>query len=463
MPEFTKNPSQVEAVRRMAKYMHFLLYGGSRSGKSVIFLRTLIARAIRHKSSHVVLRKHLDHVVSSIWMETLPFCLDVCGLARTVKLNHTKHYVTFPNKSIIYLGGLDDKERTDKILGREFSTIWFNECSEISWDSVQTALSRLAERSGLAPRAWYDCNPPNKKHWTYNVFRELLNPKERTALPKRLYGCMKINPQENAHNLADGYIDNVLGIMTGNKRKRFMDGEWTDDSEGALWTSELIGAYRVKEDRVPDLVRIIVGVDPNVSDNPNSDECGIVVAGLGVNEHVYVLADCTVAGGPREWALAVVAAYKKYEADLVVGEVNNGGDLVEINLRTVEEDLSYESIRATRGKIKRAEPVAALYERGIVHHAGEFPELEAEMTTWNPELDATEKDWSPNRMDALVWTVTKLKLDNSRPYIYTPEQPTDKRSDIEKQFAISERIRDMIANEPDSVKRAEMEEYARGL
>ena len=157
-------------------------------------------------------------------------------------------------------------------------------------------------------------------------------------------------------------------------------------------------------------MRVVVGVDPAVSSNPNSDETGIVVCGLGYDGHGYVLDDRSLVGSPEEWGISSVEAYRSWEADRIVAEVNNGGDLVESNIRAIDRSVSYKAVHASRGKAVRAEPVSALYEQGKVHHVGAFPALEDQMTQYDPTASGQP---SPDRMDALVWGLTELMLKDS--------------------------------------------------
>lgn len=181
-----------------------------------------------------------------------------------------------------------------------------------------------------------------------------------------------------------------------------------DEAPGALWNNALIAANRIGINDVPPLSRIVVGVDPP----GGATECGIVIAGIGYNGHGYVLADYSTQSTPQGWAGAVVSAYEFYQADRVVGEANYGGDMVENTIRTVEGGaaVSYKDVHASRGKALRAEPVAAFYERGMVHHAGEFPHLETEQCTWQPGSGMK----SPNRLDGLVWALTDLMLEDAQ-------------------------------------------------
>ena len=189
-----------------------------------------------------------------------------------------------------------------------------------------------------------------------------------------------INPHENIENLPDGYIEHTLSNASERAKLRFLYGEFSDENENALWKSQtMIDPYRVNAEP-EELERIVVGVDPAVTSAEASDHTGIVVAGsktIDGEEHYFVLEDCSLIAPPERWANRIVQAYRNWEADLVVAEVNQGGDLVESVLRNVSPNLPVQKVRASRGKIVRAEPVSALYEQGRVHHVG-FADAEDE-------------------------------------------------------------------------------------
>lgn len=209
----------------------------------------------------------------------------------------------------------------------------------------------------------------------------------------------------NAANLAKSFLRNLKKKYEGTRLGRQeLEAEILDDNPGALWKRSQIDALRVRSH--PELIRVVVAVDPAVSANATSAETGIIVVGLGVDGHAYVLADHTLSGTPGEWGAAVATAYHLHRADRVIGEVNNGGDLVESNVRTADPNLSYRAVRASRGKYTRAEPCAALYEQGRVHHVGAFAKLEDQQCDWDPTSGAA----SPDRLDALVWALTELML-----------------------------------------------------
>jgi hypothetical protein len=343
-------------------------------------------------------------------MDTLPKVLELCfpELKGLVEFNRSDFYVKFPNESEIWIGGLDEKERTEKILGLEYASIYFNESSQISFPAMEMALTRLAQNTSLKNKAYYDCNPPTKSHWLYSYFFLKLNPETKTAHVKpEIYMEMRMNPEGNRENLPEGYIEEELGGLSERKRKRFQLGEWLDDVEGALWTRNMINATRVV--KAPELFRIVVSVDPAVTATPTSNRTGIIVQGIDGRGHGYVLADRTMEqASPAEWGRAVVNAYQEFKADLVVAEANNGGDLVERNIKVIDPTTRFKSVHATRGKIVRAEPVAGLYEEGKWHHVGEFPELEDEQCSYAPQLQGNEGMESPDRLDALVWGAWEL-------------------------------------------------------
>lgn len=406
---FTKTIAQTKAIDLLGGPQKWtLLYGGSRSGKTFIIIYALIARAsIAPDTRHVIFRYRFNHAKASVFQDTLPKVLRLCFPHLKVKVDHTDYTVTLPNGSSIVVAGLDDKERTEKILGQEFSTIYLNEASQIPYVSAQMSLTRLAQKSALKNKMYVDANPPTKSHWLYRLFVQHIDPITKSKIPNPDdFMCMRINPDDNAINVSDDYITSTLAGLTDRAKRRFLYGEWLDDAEGALWNRDMINAARVTT-APPQLMRIVVGCDPAVTAKEGSDSTGIVVAGMDRRGHYYILADRTMdKATPNAWGNAVVNAYEEYQADTVVAEVNQGGDLVEMNIKRTNSNLRYKSVHSTRGKILRAEPIAGLYEQGRVHHVGEYPELEDQMCSYAPQVQ-DEMD-SPDRLDALVFALTEL-------------------------------------------------------
>jgi len=210
---------------------------------------------------------------------------------------------------------------------------------------------------------------------------------------------------DNAANLAAAFLKGIRRKYEGTRLgQQELYAELLEDTPGALWTLSQIERLRVA--RAVALLRVVVAIDPSVTAKEGSDECGIIVAGLGADGHLYILEDLSGVMSPDAWARKAVDAYERWQADRIVAEVNNGGDLVEATIRTVSQHVAYRAVRAAKAKRARAEPVAALYEQSRAHHVGVLKPLEDQMTTW----DSTAGSSSPDRLDAMVWAATDLML-----------------------------------------------------
>lgn len=220
------------------------------------------------------------------------------------------------------------------------------------------------------------------------------------------------NTFENAANLAPAALQQ-LEDKYGNTRlgRQELYAEVLDDYEGALWSYSMIEATRITPQEAPEMQRIVVAIDPAVTNNENSDETGMVVAGQGIDSRYYVFEDVSGKMTPDGWGRLAVDMFYKYQADRIVAEVNNGGDLVERLIRTIDNNVPYTPVNAARGKIIRAEPIAALYEQKRVSHVGMFSELEEQMCSYT---GVSKK--SPDRLDALVWAITELSQSSGTAY-----------------------------------------------
>lgn len=411
-------PKQAEGNRLLAgPATHIMLRGGSRSGKTFLITRAMCIRAMKAEGSrHAIFRYRFNHIKASIWNDTLPKVMKLCFPQVPLSLNQTDLIATFPNKSQIVLGGLDDKARVEKVLGQEYATIYANESSQIPWTSIEASHSRLAQNVGLALKYYYDCNPPSKLHWSYQLFKEGLKPgtRERLANPQD-YAEMQINPIDNADNLPPKYFE-ILASMSAAQRLRFERGEWSSEVNGALWALEdriaddgqvMKGIDSERASVAPEMQRIVVSVDPSgTKGDGKGDDIGIVVAGQGVDGRFYVLEDLSCQMSPDGWSRRAVEAYTRWNADRLVAERNFGGAMVEAVIRQVDRNVAYKEVTASRGKSARAEPVAALYEQGRVSHVGFHAELEDQMCAMTPSGFMGEG--SPDRADALVWAITEL-------------------------------------------------------
>lgn len=402
---------------------HTLLRGGSRSGKTFLIVATIVLRALKAPGSrHAILRFRGNAAWSTIWLGTLPRVMQLVFPHVKYQEHKREGYISFSNGSEIWVGGLDDKERVDKILGMEFASLFFNETSQIPYVSVLTALTRLAQRVPLRLRAYYDCNPSGTGHYTYQLFKANKDPESGRPVNPDDYREMQMNPEGNRENIAEGYIEDVLAGLPEKQRRRFLLGEWSPEVEGALWQLETLDRARIEPNgrsldemfadmTIPPLVRCVVAVDPSGAagkEEERSDEIGIVVAGKGRDGKAYVLADRTLKDAPLIWGRAASRAYDEFRADSVVAEVNYGGAMVTHVVQTADPKIRVKTITASRGKAVRAEPIAALFEKDMVRLVGEFRQLEEQML--NMSAAGYQGSRSPDRLDACVWALSELML-----------------------------------------------------
>lgn len=433
---FRLNERQVTGILLMGgDQTHTLLYGGARSGKTFLIVRTLVNRALMvARSRHLMARFRLVDIEGSIIAETFPKVLELCfpEVKNEIEIKKADRYYLFPNGSEIWWAGLDDKERTEKILGKEFASTYLNECSQIPWASRNMVVTRLAQKISaenpkapgqtitLKLRAYYDENPPLKTHWTHQLFIEKRSPDTRKLLPNpENFNSMLINPVDNKDNLAPEFLSELANLPERMK-KRFLLGQFGEAGEGALWTEELLEQQRIEnDDDLPELQRIVVSVDPSgVRDveDTGRDEVGIIVTALGVDGKGYALEDLTMRGTPMEWGKAAVMAYHRWGADRIVAETNYGGAMVKAVVMAAAADLmrdllitqmpAFSEVTASRGKVVRAEPISALYEQQQVWHLAGLSRLEEEMCLFTTA--GYLGDRSPNRADALIWGLTAL-------------------------------------------------------
>jgi len=374
-------------------------------GKTFIAVLAIVTRALKAPHSrHGVIRKYLSSLKRSVWNDTLP---KVCRLlapdpkmyAATFHFCNQDMILTLGNGSEVCLFGLDDKERADRILGMEFTTLMFEECSELDYHAVHTAMTRLAQKTELVNRAYYTENPPSKRHWSYKLFIEKTKPDGTRVRRPGAYAHMQMNPMDNTDNISEDFLE-ILEDMPYKQRMRFIKGEFMDDSGEGVVNRGWIKYLDPRD--LPDLVRIIVAVDPSVSDSEEADEVGIVVVGKDAEDCFFVLCDGSFQGSPLKWSAKVAMLYNEFEADCVIYESNQGGLLVEQAIRNVDQAIPCKAVRAYRGKMLRAESISVLYERGRVFHCQEFSELEDELCDYNGEGK------SPNRLDSVVYGLLEL-------------------------------------------------------
>jgi phage terminase large subunit-like protein len=318
----------------------------------------------------------------------------ICRIARRFRpeFEISRRRLVWPNGAVAQIYSSEDPE---SLRGPQFHFAWCDELAK--WRHAEDTFDML--QFGLRLGVWP---------------RQLITTTPRPVpLLKRLMAdagtrLTRMPTAANARNLAPGFLD-ALALRYGGSRlgRQELDGELIADREDALWQRAAIEAATVRFTGA--LRRIVVAVDPPAASGASSC-CGIVVAGLETSGRAIVLADCSVEGAsPAAWATAVVRAYRRFDADRVVAEINQGGDMVTAMLRSIDANLPVSTVRATRGKFLRAEPVAALYEQGRVAHAGRFAALEDQMCDFGP--DGLSAGRSPDRLDALVWALTALVID----------------------------------------------------
>ena len=258
-------------------------------------------------------------------------------------------------------------------------------------------------------------NPSNKEHWIYKRFFEARGVEDGFSGKVDDTTYIHTTYLDNKINLSQSFLDQAERTKAVNllRYNHLFLGHWLESSEGLLWNVDLIDKFRVTD--APILRRVIVAIDPAITAKEGSDETGLVVVGLGTDLKGYVLEDASGTYTPNQWATKAKELYDKWQANEVVAEVNQGGDMVESTIKTVDPSIYVHKVHATKGKFVRAEPIYALYQQGKVHHVGYHSRLESQMVTWNPSDEHT----SPDRMDALVWGLTRLMLTS---------QPTSKGS-----------------------------------
>lgn len=287
-------------------------------------------------------------------------------------------------KSLIFTA-----DEPDRLRGKQHEKLWADElCAwryvAESWDQAMFGL-----RLGKQPQAIVTTTPRPIKS-----LKDLLNDPATVVTRGSTY--------DNRANLAPNFFSKITSKYENTRLGRQeLYAEVLEDIEGALWKNAMLDQYRVA--KAPDLRRIVVAIDPAVSANKTSDETGIVAVGQGIDKQYYPLSDVSGIYTPLEWAKKAIHQYETLEADAIVAEVNNGGDLVEANLKACGYKGRVIKVHASKGKVIRAEPVVGLYEQGQVHHVGDLAKLETQMTTWDPK-----EDDSPDRVDALVWAITEL-------------------------------------------------------
>jgi hypothetical protein len=412
--QFQLTSRQCEVRKVFATAARYLLvYGGSRSGKTFFICYAIITRALKAPGSrHVVFRQDGVDAKQSIGNETIPAVIALAFPGLEMKWNEKDGFYQIPNGSQIWLCGLKDKARLDKVLGKEFVTIYLNEASQITLEALRVVLTRLAQVVNqidgrkLEQKLYVDLNPTVAAHWSYQMWILGLTPEDATPVADHgaEFAHITVNPSDNVENLDPAYLKS-LADQPERMRKRFFEGLFTADDDNAIWRRSYI-----RRREAPPLVQTVVAVDPPAKSEAGSDECGLIVMGVCAAGVGYVLADESGKYRPEEWARRAVSLYDTYDADRIVAEINMGGEMVEAMIKAAARGrvIPYRPVTATKAKQIRAEPVAALYEQEKIYHVGEYPTLEDQMCSFTVGFDRKAAGYSPDRVDALVWAATDL-------------------------------------------------------
>jgi phage terminase large subunit-like protein len=315
----------------------------------------------------------------------------------------SKRRVTWPNGAI---ATAYSSEESDRLRGPNHDCIWGDELA--SWTDAQAVwdMAQFGLRLGKHPRSIVTTTPRPIK-----LLKDLLKREGHDVVVTRG------STFDNSENLAPAFLESVKQRYDGTRLGRQeLFAEMLSDTPGALWSQSWIDRDRIASLPFGNLQRVVIAIDPAVTSGENSDETGIIAAGVDANGVAYVLEDASGRYQPHEWAAKAIGLYKKYHADRIVAEIDNGGQMVEATLRSIDPNVSYKAIHASRGKVTRAEPVSTLYEQeGRVHHVGTFQALEDQMTAFTSDFSKASAGYSPDRVDACVFALTELVLTKQRP------------------------------------------------
>lgn len=368
-----------------SKLLKWMPLAGRGWGKTRVGAEFVRWQVEKHNVKHITLIGRTAADVRDVMVLGESGLLSVCPPYNKPEYKKGEAKVVWPNGAVAKMRSGDTP---DGLRGPQHEIAWIDELAAFryardTWDNLMLGL-----RLGHEPKVVITTTPKNTP-----LIRELISDPTVYVTRGASY--------ENRSNLSPSFFSEIVKRYEGTRLGRQeLYAELLADSEGALWKRDTIEAARVSQ--FPELTRIVVAVDPSVTSSDDAAETGIIVAGIAKNDHFYILADNSLRGTPHQWATAVISAYKLHRADRIIGEANNGGDLIEANIRTVDKNASFRKVHASRGKDIRAEPIASLYEQGRVHHVGYFSELEDQMCTWEPGQK------SPDRLDALVWALTEL-------------------------------------------------------
>ncbi|MBX9621671.1 MAG: terminase family protein [Alphaproteobacteria bacterium] len=371
----------------------WLILAGRGFGKTRMGAETIRAWIDQKIYQHVALIAETENEGRRVMIEGPSGLLNIYPPKETPLYEPSKRKVTWKNGAVATTFSADAFEQ---LRGPQFDAAWIDELSKFNYDQQVWDQLMFALRLGRYPRVIITTTPRPTP-----LLKKLIKNPDTIITRGTTF--------ENAANLAEPFLSYMKQNYENTRLGRQeLYAELLEENEGALWTHKMI--ERAREAYLPQpLKRLIIAIDPAVTSKAHSDETGIIAAGITQNGIGVILEDLSIKGTPSQWIQRVIKAYKRLKADRIVAEVNMGGELVEQLLRTFDPSLSYKSLHATRGKMMRAEPIAALYEQGKIWHAAIFPELEEQLCHYSPGSSIK----SPDRLDALVWALSELMLTTS--------------------------------------------------
>jgi phage terminase large subunit-like protein len=372
-------------------WIYWLLLAGRGAGKTRVGAE--IVRTWVKTCAYVNLIGPTQDDVREVMVEGESGILNVCPDDERPRFSAASQRLDWPNGSV---SQLFSAEEPDRLRGKQHMKLWMDELA--AW-RLPEAFDQAAFglRLGARPQAIITTTPRPTR-----LIKSLIADKDVIVTRASTFDNRYFLPNDFLNRIVSRYDGRAIG-------RQELHAEIVEEAAGALWTRELLERQRRPADQIHEYRLIVIGVDPPAKSGAKADECGIIVAGKRSNGEIHVIADLTSQGEtPGQWGGRVAAAYRRFGANRVVAEINNGGDMVVEVLRQAEPNLPVRKMTATRGKFVRAEPVATAYERGLVHHLGLFPQLEDQLCTLTPDFDARSAGFSPDRADALVWALTDL-------------------------------------------------------
>ncbi len=378
--EYRARPNQLPPP---GDWLAWLIMAGRGFGKTRTAAEFIRAEVKAGKARNIAFVGKTPADARDVMIEGESGILSISSQRERPEYEPSKRRLTWPNgaKALIY-----SSQEPDQLRGPAFDLAWGDELRtwyypQETWDNLL-----LGCRIFGHPRIVATTTP-----LPISLIKNILKSPDVVVTRGTTY--------ENRANLSPSFYSQIVSRYEGTRMGRQeINAELLEDVPGALWhTANIV----IKP--APDMKRIVVAIDPAVTSSEGADETGIVVAGAGIDGFYYILADRSARLSPDGWARRAIQAYQDFKGDRIIGEVNNGGEMIELTLRTVDPNIPYKAVHASRGKQARAEPIAALYEQGKVFHVKSFPELEDQLTTWTPETGK-----SPDRLDALVWAMTEL-------------------------------------------------------